>query len=75
MKILEMSWLEFKKRFKAECKGVDVTCINIEKFFTLTQVIDIVKEYSNKFNHLARYAPNIANTKIRGIEKFVYGFD
>lgn len=34
--------------------------------------MNLVKEYSNKFNHLAKYASKIVNTEIRRIEKFVY---
>lgn len=63
-KISEMSWLEFRKRFEAEYKRADVTCIRAQKFLTLTQATDFVKECSTKFNHLARYALEIANIKI-----------
>lgn len=31
-----------------------------------------MKEYSTRFNHIIRYAPEIANTEKIWMEKFVY---
>lgn len=74
-KVFEISWSKFRRRFEAKCKEVDMTYIQAQKFLTLTQSVDLVKEYSNKFNHLVRYALEITNTKIRQIKKFVYGLN
>lgn len=35
-KISEMSWSKFKKRFKVEYKGTNMTCIKAQKFIVLT---------------------------------------
>lgn len=45
------------------------------KFIVLSQGLDIVKEYANKFNNFARYAFGITHTKIGCTEDFVYEFD
>lgn len=71
----QMSWTEFKIRFEAEYKGIDVTYIRAQKFLTLTYGIDTVKEYSIKFNHIIRYVFKIAYIEKRQIEKFAYGLD
>lgn len=66
---------QFRKRFEAKFRGSNMTCIRAQEFLTLTQGTNLVKEYSNKFNHLARYALEITNTKIGRMEKFVYGLN
>lgn len=66
---------QFRKRFEAKFRGSDMTCIRAQEFLILTQGTDLVKEYSNKVNHLARYTLEITNTKIGRMEKFMYGFN
>lgn len=70
-----MSQLEFEKMFEVKHRGTNMTCIKAQKLLTLTQTIDFVKEYSNKFDHLARYTFQIAYTKIEQMKKFVYGLN
>ena len=73
--VSEMTWTEFRCRFEAEYRGVDVTCIRAHEFISLVQGTDSVKEYSTKFNQLSQYAPEIASTEMGRMQKFVYGLD
>lgn len=51
VKISKISQLEFRKRFESEYKRTNMTCIKAQEFITLTQAINSMKEYSNKFNY------------------------
>lgn len=56
-------------------RGVNMTYVRAQEFPTLTQGTNIVNKYPTKFNHLTRYASEIANTEKGWINKFVYGLN
>lgn len=70
-----MSQSKFKRRFEVKYRGADMTCIRAQEFITLTRDIYTVKEYLTKFNHLIRYALEVASTERGPIEKFFYKLD
>lgn len=56
IKVCKMSWSKFRKRFEAKYRRVCDMNYSLIVPYT-NKGIDTIKEYSNKFNHLARYAP------------------
>lgn len=59
--------------FKVEYRTVDQLHEKIQEFISLQQGANSVKEYSVKFNSLARFAPGVVSTPELRRDKFVYG--
>lgn len=53
MKSIDITWVDFKKLFKAKYKTIDMTYIKAQEFINITYKTSIVKEYSIRFNFLA----------------------
>ncbi|XP_031258279.1 uncharacterized protein LOC116116325 [Pistacia vera] len=68
-----ITWGEFRRLFEAECRTVDRVHEKIQEFISLKQGSSTLKEYSVKFNSLARFVPGIMNTPKLRKDKFVHG--
>src|SRR5438132_8850487 len=66
-------WTEFHAAFKAHHIPSSVVKIKLREFMTLKQRTKTVREYVQKFNELARYAPNQVDTDERKRECFLEG--
>ena len=68
-----MTWEEFRQEFEAEYRTEDQIHEKVQEFISLQQGSSAVKEYSVKFNSLARFAPGIVSTLALRRDKFVHG--
>lgn len=68
-----MTWGEFRQEFEAEYRTEDQVHEKVQEFISLQQGSSTVKEYSVKFNSLARFAPGIVSTPALRRDKFVHG--
>src|SRR5438132_431611 len=66
-------WTEFRAAFKAHHIPSSVVKIKLHEFMTLKQGTKIVREYIQKFNELARYAPNQVDSDVKKRECFLEG--
>ena len=66
-------WTEFRAAFKAHHIPSSVVKIKLREFMTLKQGTKTVREYVQKFNELARYAPNQVDTDEKKRECFLEG--
>src|SRR5436190_18494176 len=65
--------MEFRAAFKAHHIPSSVVKIKLHEFMTLKQGTKSVREYVQKFNELARYAPNQVDTDEKKRECFLEG--
>ncbi|XP_031253149.1 uncharacterized protein LOC116111086, partial [Pistacia vera] len=70
--VATMSWGDFRRLFEAEYRTADRMHEKIQEFFSLRQVISLVKEHSFGFNSLGRFAPGIESTPELRMNKFVH---
>src|SRR5438034_8827445 len=66
-------WMEFHAAFKAHHIPSSVVKIKLREFMTLKQGTKTVRENIQKFNELARYAPNQVDTDDKKRECFLEG--
>src|SRR6266540_4051199 len=66
-------WTEFRAAFKAHHLPSSVVKIKLREFLTLKQGSRTVREYVQKFNELARYAPGHVDTDEKKRECFLEG--
>src|SRR5438132_1222719 len=66
-------WTEFRVAFKAHHIPSSVVKIKLHEFMTLKQGTKTVREYVQKFNELARYAPDHVHTDEKKRECFLEG--
>src|SRR5438132_12131519 len=68
-------WTEFRIAFKAHHIPSSVVKIKLHEFMTLKQGTKTVREYVQKFNELARYAPDHVHTDEKKRECFLEGMN
>src|SRR6266540_4339512 len=68
-------WTEFRVAFKAHHVPSSVVKIKLREFMTLKQGSRTVREYVQKFNELARYAPGHVDTDEKKRECFLEGMN
>src|SRR5438128_4922278 len=66
-------WMEFRAAFKAHHIPSSVVKMKLHEFLTLKQGTKPVREYVQKFNELARYAPNQVDSDEKKRECFLEG--
>ncbi len=66
-------WTEFRAAFKAHHIPSSVVKIKLREFMTLKQGTKTIREYVQKFNELARYAPNQVDSDEKKRECFLEG--
>src|SRR6266508_2658649 len=66
-------WTEFRAAFKAHHIPSSMVKIKLREFLTLKQDNKTIREYVQKFNELARYAPNQVDTNEKKRECFLEG--
>ena len=67
--------MEFRAAFKAHHIPSSVVKIKLREFMTLKQGTKTVREYTQKFNELARYAPNQMDMDEKKRECFLEGMN
>ena len=70
--VTAMTWEEFRQEFEAKYRIEDQVHEKVQEFISLQQGASAVKEYSMKFNSLARFAPGIVSTPALRRDKFVH---
>ncbi|XP_031277911.1 uncharacterized protein LOC116136343 isoform X2 [Pistacia vera] len=73
--IASMTWGDFRRLFETEYGMVDRVHEKTQEFINLQQGTSSVKEYSIRFNSLARFAPGIVSTPELRVNNFVYGLN
>src|SRR5438132_12943116 len=66
-------WTEFRVAFKAHHIPSSVVKIKLREFMALRQETKTVRDYVQKFNELARYAPDHVDTDAKKRECFLEG--
>ena len=73
--ISTMTWADFKRVFDAEYRTADMIAVKTQEFVSLQQGTGSVKEYSTRFNSLARFAPGLVSTPRLRLDRFFQGLD
>ncbi|XP_031260038.1 uncharacterized protein LOC116118205 [Pistacia vera] len=66
-----LTWSGFKKLFEEQYRTADMISSKLQEFISLQQGYMMVKEYSIKFNSLAKFAPTLVSTVQTRLERFV----
>ena len=69
------TWKEFKKAFLDYYLPLEIRDARADQFLNLHQGNISVREYSLKFNSLARYAPNVVTSMDDRVHRFVDRLD
>ena len=68
-----LTWSGFKELFEEQYRTADMISSKLQEFISLQQGNMTVKEYSIKFNSLAKFAPTLVSTPQTRLERFVGG--
>ncbi|XP_031248851.1 uncharacterized protein LOC116106631 [Pistacia vera] len=68
-----LTWSGFKELFEEQYRTADMMSSKLQEFISLQQGNMMVKEYSIKFNSLAKFAPTLVSTPQTRLERFVGG--
>ncbi|XP_062116820.1 uncharacterized protein LOC133830766 [Humulus lupulus] len=68
-----MTWAKFVQAFSKKCYSVAVLATKVDEFVTLVQGNLFVTDYAQKFDRLAKFAPEVVPTETLLIQRFVRG--
>ncbi|KAM0875723.1 hypothetical protein ACQ4PT_036603 [Festuca glaucescens] len=69
----EITWEQFVSGFRKEHIPTGILSMKHREFLDLKQGGQSLKDYLNKYNYLARYAPDDVNTDAKKMEQFEHG--